>query len=481
MQRQKERDNKSLKLPALAIPVLIAILLAASVLYYKERMLFIDAPHVLFRIINDRGFFISDYRYGSFISQLFPLVGIALHLSLKWVMIVYSAGFYVFYLSVSLLLVCKYRDYKLAILFGLYLTLFASATFFWPNNEVHQGIAWLLLAFAVNFAIAAKKWPVFVSLPIFAASFYLAIFTHPVIMIATIYLWLFFYLSRLHWPYSKAQSLICSGVLLLILYLKFNQGLHDGYDSTKIENVTGFHPGQFKKVFFSAQLRFFVKNCLTNYWVFPVLFAAGIVSLVRQRRFAILSLTVFASAAYLFLVCITFPDMSDNNRFYMESEYMPLVLLACAPFVYYTLPQLRPAAATFILALIFISRLAYIAAAAAPFTNRVAILDGIHAKMKEKNLAKIIIHEPIPAVDEALILNWGVPVESFFLSALHGERPQRTFFFSDGNQLKAFNTHSRDTFLGCWEKRCTAHLNSRYFQLDTTTPYTTIDYSSLMR
>ncbi len=60
----------------------IGALLLLSLVFYRERMLFIDAPHILFRISNNGALQITEHRYGSFITQLFPLAGSWLHLPL---------------------------------------------------------------------------------------------------------------------------------------------------------------------------------------------------------------------------------------------------------------------------------------------------------------------------------------------------------------------------------------------------------------
>ena len=473
-------ENKALKAAADTSVGLVVILLLLSVVFFKERMLFIDAPHNLFRIINDGHFHIEEHRYGSFISQIFPLAGAQLHLPLQALMILYSASFNLFFLGVALLLVYKFRNYGLAILFALYLTLFASATFYWPNNEVHQGIGWLVLAFAFNSFMAEKKWPFLLSLPVFAASFYLAIWTHPLVMLIAVYLWFFFWLANINWPYSKARSFVCTVILLLLAYFKFNVGMHHGYDSSKIEMITHFDPRKIRYVFNAPQLHYFAYQCVTNYWILVLLFVAGIIGLIKERRFLLLALTLLFATGYLLLVCITFWDYPSTG-FYIESEYMPLSVICCAPFVYFLLPKLTITRGVAALAFIFCIRLAYILHAAPAFTNRVALLEKINDKMKEKKLAKIIIPLPVQGIDSALILDWGAPAESMFLSGLKHQIPQRTFIFLSPDDMKAFNTASKDTLLGCWIKWPSDQLNSYYFQMDTNSNYRTISYTSLMQ
>jgi hypothetical protein len=394
-------------------------------------------------------------------------------------MILYSASFYLFYLSVAALLVYAFKNYRLALLYGLYLVLFVSDTFYWPNNEIHQGIGWLMLAFAVSMAMAAKQWPAYVTIPLSIALFYLAIWTHPLVMFAAIYLWFFLWLSSNRWPFGKGRSIFLSVVLVALCYFKFHQGMTHGYDSSKIEVVTGFDVKKVLHLFSSPQLHFFIKGCVKNYWLFVIIAAAGWVSAARQKEYLALAWTMVFAGGYLLLICITFWDV-NFNRFYIESEYMPLTIICCAPFVFYTLPTLQIKHAMLLMAVIFCIRFAYIQHSSAMFSNRVAIMEQISNKMKERNLTKVIIKEPVPGIDSALVMNWGAPVESIFLSGLRGEIPQRTFLFADEGTIRAFHTSSKDTVLGCWEKRGPASIDNRYFQQDTSSTYTVISYDELM-
>ena len=61
-------EKASLKVAARATPLVILALLVMAVVFFRERMLYIDAPHMLFRIINDGHMHIEEHRYGSFIS-----------------------------------------------------------------------------------------------------------------------------------------------------------------------------------------------------------------------------------------------------------------------------------------------------------------------------------------------------------------------------------------------------------------------------
>ena len=474
---QVQGKNNALKYVALATPVLVFLLLVGAFLFYKERMLYIDAPHVLFRIINDGHFWIEERRYGSFISQVLPLLGSKLHLPLQSLMMLYSAGFYLFYLVVSLLLVFRFRNYGLAILMGLYFTLFVSESYYWSNNEVHQGIGWLLIVMAVNFSFVTARRNTVLTALLFVCSYFLAIWTHPLVMLAAVYLW-FFYMAGDSWPYSRTQTIIFSAILLALSATKFYQGMHHGYDSSKIDAIRFFQYQKIKTITSSPQLHFFIKSCITRYQFFSLLFIAGIIGLIKEKKYLLLLWTILFVTGYLVLTCITFWDVT--SRSYMECEYMPLVIICCAPFVYYVLPKMNIKLGVSLIALMYIFRLAVIFNAAVPFTNRVAIMENIYTKMKIKNITKVIIPEPIPGTDSALLSNWSAPAEGLYISKLHDETPQRTLIFLRPDELRPNDTIMKDTLLGCFERRSASLLNSYYFQMDTTTTYKIISYGSLM-
>ena len=473
-------EKRSLGAVAKTVPGLLAILLLGAIVYYKQRMLFIDAPHVFFRIVNDGRLQIEEHRIGSFITQMFPLIGSKIHIPFKLLLILYSASFYLFYLVVALLLVYKYRRYELAILLGLYFTVFVSETFFWPNNEVHQGITWLFLAFAISVTTVVKNRPFFISLLVFTGLFGLAVWTHPLVSIVAVYLWFFLWADKQYWPFSSVQSFVFTGILLALAGAKYYQGAHAGYDGSKIEVVAMFKAGKLSSLFSSPQFQYFIKGCITNYWLFVVLFVSGLVAMIRQKRYLQLCWTVVVASGYLLLVCITFWDIS-SGRFYLESEYMPLSIICCAPFVLYVLPILNKRMGVAIILIIFAVRISYIYNAGTPFTNRVAIMDNMINKMKEKNITKAFIPEPEPWIDSALIMNWGAPVESIFLSKLKGDDPQRTFVFVAPQLFPYTLNAGKDTLLLSWEKRTIKTINPHYFRFDTSSGYRVISYADLVR
>jgi hypothetical protein len=471
-------NDSALKTGAKLVLVLQAVLLLAAIVFYKERCLFIDTPHGLFNMINDNAFQVGESRYGSYLSQLLPFIALQLHAPLWGIMVLFSASCYLLFIVVTLLLIYKYKNYSLAILFGLYTVLFVSDTFYYPPSE---GIALLVMALGMVLFMAAEKQSFLIVLPVFICLFYLAIWTHPLVMLAAIYLWFFLWLRGADWPFKPWQAIIFTVVLLCLAYRKYYVGVHHGYDSTRLENVAGISLQKITGIFNTRQFHFFMRSCLTNYWPATILFIAGIVALARQRKYLLLIYFFGFVTAYVVLLSITYPGTTAQYRFYLEFEYMPLAIICVAPFVYYVLPRLNSRQVVMILAIIFSVRLVYIQRSAHFFTDRVTLINSINEKMKQKSLTKIIIPDPGGKTDSIFLMTWATPVESFMLSKLNGEEPQRTFIFADAEQVKSYPNRYKDTLIGCWHYWPSAKLNTQYFRMDTTVPYTLITYPELMK
>ena len=469
----------NLKGSAMIVLSLLGILLAGSFFYYKERVLFVDAPHILFRIINNNSFEIAERRYGSFVTQMFPLVGLKLHCSLNILMLLYSGSFYIFFTFTALLLMYKFKRYDLGILLGLYFTLFVSDTYYWTNNEIHQGICWLFIAIAVLFFLAGKYKNKVLPILVFPL-FFIAIWTHPLVMLVALFLWFFYWIDRRYWPFNNTQSIVCSIILLALSYLKFNQSLHHGYDSGKVEIVTQFNFANIKSLITAPQLHYFIRNCAANYWLLVILSLAGWAGMLWQKKYLLTAFSVLCAIGYMVLICITYRDL-DNTRFYIESEYMPLSIICSAPFVYYVLPLFRKNLIAIVLVVVFSTRLIYIYQAHSSFTNRLVVIENINRKMQDKKISKLIIRTKSGALDDKLVMTWGAPAESMIYSNLKGDKPQHTYIIMDSAQAISFNTLSKDTILGCFQKWTTAELNHYYFNPDTTVGYRTMEYNELMK
>ncbi len=473
-------ENTSLKHAAQIAVTALGILLLGAVVFYKERIFFIDAPHIFFRVLNNHSLVLEMDRYGSFVTQMIPLIGSWFHVPFKLMLIAYSVSFNLFYFVVSVVLVYRYKQYALAILMALYYTLFVSDTYFWTNNEVHQGTAWLFLFFAIALDMAKRNVRLWVQAPVFAGLCFLAVFTHPLIMVSGLFLWVYFLLEQKEWHYNKWQTILYTFIFGAIIYYRYTQSAHHGYDGAKMENV--LHIKSWKDVvgsFNTPMLYSFLKDCVTNYWSAMLLFVAGMAVLLRQKKYLLAVYVTVSIMAFIILMSHAFMGAYDRHLlFYMESEWMTLSLIIALPFVFYVLPLLKAKQAQWLLIVVFLIRLSYIGIAAPLFHKRVVFIQETINGMNRKGLDKIILVQKDSRMDDQLLMSWGLPAETMLASRLNGETPQRTLILIPENDLQKNNV-GKDTMLSCFQKLGLSQINHDYFTFDTTHPYTILTYEQL--
>lgn len=467
------------KLARIAIAALVVLLIAA-VYFYKERMLFIDAAYICSKILNTHRLAIEEYRYGCFITQMVPLLASKLGCSLRTILIAYSLSFNLFYLVVAMLLY-RLRAYQFVILLSLYFTLYVSDTFFWTNNEVHQGTAWLLLSFATIFYLE-KKYPAnyALNIPVFLILSALAIFSHPLVIISAAFLWLFVWIGKEHWVFTKKTAIIYSMVLLLIVAAKFVlSNIGDGYDAGRMHNVTHCTLPQIIALFNGPVGAYFINNLLTKYWWVLIIFIAGVYALVKQKKYKLLWFTILSALAFYIFMGLTYgEEMLDRNVvFYMESEWMTLSIIIAAPFIFYFLPSLKSGFAMAALVVIIVSRFVYIGTAAQKFTSRIHFINSALTEMKQRHITKAIVVEN-GTLKGKVFSDWALPMESLMLSALNGDDPHLTFVAVPAEKLPAIANTAKNDMINCFLVSSN-DLNTRYFKPDTTQGYTILKYEEL--
>jgi hypothetical protein len=472
-------EEQNLKRLSLVTLTALGILLAGAFLFYKERMFFADASFILFNVINKQTLFIQEHRCGSFITQAFPLLAAKLHLPMRAIVIAYSVSFNIFYLAVAGL-VARLRYYGLAIIMGLYYLLFVSDSYFWTNNEIHQAIAWMFLFFAAILYPHRKRASMFLFVPVFILLAALTIFTHFAVIIPFVFLWVYFIIDKSNWPFSRAMSITLSCLIALVIGAKFAITKQHTYDNNYVHHITHFSLEDIFKSFVAPVTLMFYKRCLTNYWMAVILMAIGIFHLLRKGKKKQAIWCIVSFIGYIMIVGMAFCDFDQNVvAFHMETEWQSMGIIAATPFVFSVLPSLKPSNATWVLVVVCVVRLAYIAAAAPPFRERLQFEEGILAQMKHKNISKLALYEKEEFLQKCM-LSWAVTYETLLFSAMHEDNPQPTFAFINKDNHEALERlKNRNAFYGVWGMYRNEELNSKYFSIDTTQPYAIMDYEQL--
>lgn len=447
---------------------LFLVMLVAAICFRYERVLFCDASYILFRIVNLDSLQIQEHRYGSFVTQMFPLFGARLGLSLAAIVTLYSASFPMFYLAVAALLVFRFRAYGLALLMSFYFLLYVSDSWFWTNNEVHQGIAWMFLFLAVFKMMQDRFVTYWMRVPVFLILSFLAVYSHLLVFFPILFLWIFFLLEK-EIRMSKKEMLLYSTLLFGLILSKFllSTSSQSYYDVDKLHATTHLSFARIGEAIVSPTAKEILKRSLWNYWLVPVLFFTGIHSAYRAKKIWPILLTTAFSLLYFLAVCLTFPNFL---AFYTETEWMALSIIATTPFVYYTLPSLQRKKAFALIAVIYLVRLTYIGFSSPKFIERKEWILTNLQQMESKKITKGIIYEN-EEISKTLLMHWGVPTESLIASAISGSEPQASFVVGTPENIRQRLPGDKQSIIGPFETWNTVQLNKRYFRIDTTTMY----------
>ena len=454
---------------------LFLLLLAGSLFWYRQRMLFVDPGWIVFNVINNHNFSIAEYRYGAFITQMVPLIGSLFKLPLSVILLAYSASFYLFYTVVVLLLLYRYKQYGLALLMALYFTLFVSDVYFWPNNEVHQGIAWMFLFLGHVLKPGRKQQGIaFHTCSLLFA--FLALFSHFLVLIPFSFLWLFLWSEKSQWTLSRRIAIMYTILLALIFFIKYRLGVNGWYDGGKLNGVKHISTDIITGAFSNGQAKSILPLIAVNYWLAPLLLIAGLVAAIKYKKYLVAAACAGYSIGYFVLLCITFPDAFGREwLFYMESEWMAMAIIIAIPFVYFLLPRIPPRLATGLLLFIFTARIVYIAVAFPYFNDRYNSLVLITERLREKGIHKALFVKN-EALEKRFIMSWGLPAESMLYSGLENHEPQVSFKFVADSLTRMPYT---DTFLSAFSLMPYKELNAVYFHTDTTQAYQQVSFDTL--
>ena len=475
--RTNSSHSECWKIAACVALVLLLLQTIGALVFWQERMLFYDAPFVAFRLINLGELQIAEHRYGSFITQMVPLAGSWLQLPLKLILIGYNLSFPVFYLLVGLLLI-RWRAYPFVILLALYLSLFVSNAYFWTNNEVHQGTAWLMLWMGFLWRAQEQEYNPWIVLCGSLPLMFLAVFTHPLLIFSTVFLWVFLLVDKRFRKFPTWLLLSLSTVLFLLVFIKQQMSRGGWYDASKIEQITKANAGEMLQAFGNEMSLTFLKQMAVNYWLFPLLLLFGLFTLLQQRRRWQLLWTLGSLTAFYLMLCLSFPDWVT---FHAESEWMTFSLIGVTPFVFYGLPCYTAMRAAGLLALIFVVRLLYMAADAPKFVKRQELRHQMVAQMRAKGLTKVALLDARQELSFDGLPPWALPVESMYASVFQGDTVQRTVIVIDSGKAAQVENLPVAQLAAPWELYWPEKWNSYYFHPDTVHRYQVMTLEELMR
>lgn len=434
-----------------------------SILFYKERIILVDTANGVFNIIKEDSFAIGIYRFGNVLNQWLPVLAVKMGASLDTIMMCYSAAFILYYFTCYLICGTILKRYEFALLVLLFNTLFVADTFYWIPSELPQGMALLMVVFALLYEKkfstmrATTRSTVLVGLIIL-------VFYHPLLIFAMGFSIAFFFLHR-DIPFDRKTLMITAGGFFTLLLLKalFLRTPYERHSMSGMKNFITLFPDYFT----TYSNKQFLANCISKYYWIPVTFISVLVLYYKQKQWKQAGLFLLSFFGYLLLVNVSYPT-NATPVFYIENLYLPLAVFLSLPLVFNVLPMLakRNMVMPFLL-LVLITFCVRISTTHATYTAR---LDWERRFMKEHGDKKMIYPTRLVPMD-TLMMVWGTPYEFWLLSTIeHGKTA--SIIIDPKPESRLWADQLRNSLLVNWNVVPYSELNPKYFRMtDSATPY----------
>lgn len=441
--------------------IAFSILSVLAIVFYKERTIFLDNSFFLFEILRTGSPTVQRYRFISAIPQSLPVLAEKLSLSLKWVMISFSAGFMLFQFACYLVTGSILKNYKLAIALLLFNTLFATHVFFWGLSELILGIGLMFPLFALLMQkhTGGKKLSVAIVLLIT----FLVAFSHPLIIFPYLFAAAFFWLSNA----IARKKLVWVTVALLFLFTFKIIFLSDAYEhgagGALIAHLLEFFP-DYLNIYANTV---FVENLFSIYYWIPLSLILITGVYIKNGCWLKIMLVISFFTGYLFMINITYAT-DATKEFYIENMYMPLAVVLAIPLLYDVLPRLGHLPTIVVITLIISCSFIRIGYQKDFYSER---LDWYRAYLqKNKNIKVMTSYDG--RYDNVILQSWATPYEFWLLSTFENDSTA-SVIMSENIEEISWAYDRKNDFVTQWGVFNYGDLNPMYFKFrDTGTHYT---------
>ena len=438
------------------------ILAFFALFFYLERTAFVDISFHLFYILKDGTYTIQNNRFGSIFTQIFPLIGSKVGLSLTSIMKLYSVGFVLYYSIIFLIITRLLRSNRFGVLMVLLSTVMVTDTFYWIQSELPQGLAFMVLYFALIYSTLknqlVQKWYFY---PIQYAFLIFLVFFHPLLAIPFIFCSLFVFIHFKNIGYLFKSGLLFYLIILIIKSLFFKTA----YDSNAMGGLSNF-VRLFPNYFSIPSNIQFLLDLAQKYYILSAMLVFMIYMYNKTKQYIKMGLMVSFFIGYTLLVNVSYPEGASD--FYIENLHLPLSIFVIMPLVF-DFPKLSASKILAFLSLIVLVRVSHIAVNHTIYTQRIKLLQNYLNETYSEDNKKIVTSEDHFPMD-TLIMSWATPYEIWLLSTTQlGET--RSIMITDNVKEVEWTAGSRDKFVTKWGAFHYSELPKQYFILNDTSTY----------
>lgn len=433
-------------------------LLALALWFAEERVLLIDSAYQLFYDINHEGILINDNRFSMVLSQLLPWLLIKLHVSLRWVIVVYSISFILIGYLCFVLAAHWLRNWNAAILMLLAL-LGMRATFFHCISETFQLMFFAPLLYALVYSEkqGVGRWVALVVTEV------AAFFIHPIAVFFIMFIVLYRWISRRRFELPVMVATLVM-VVCIVVKMLFGQSGHDQSFMPTSETL-GYALAHF---FGLNSIGFFYARFIVFYLFPTVLWIVTLVGYIRSRQWMKLAFVGLFVLGFFAMSVVVYWE--GDGPIGMERTYLPLFFFIGLAFLEDELPRLKgwPSVAFHSLfVLLLVVSLVRIGIGTRPYANRLAEIGTIAAQAREAGQRKLIVTRS--TAEEIFPINiWGLALESMLYTARDGADQTVTIYMEEDDFDRSDALYSDPkayVSVNWWKHWEVKDLNPHYFSL----------------
>jgi hypothetical protein len=453
----------------LSCHIFFALFFLLSLVFFKERTLYVDCSAFMMDIVN-HGFSSASGRHGVFISQVLTVLAVNMGLPMQWVLLIFSASFVLLYYGVFLICVYALKQPEAGIVILLTLFMLSAETFFHIVTETHQGMVYVILLYAwIRHDIRQRSgW--FNTLLYYLVATLLIIlcyFTHPVTLFPILFVLGFDFSDKLVRVREEVKPSLFPYIIIAVLTLCI-------FSWRALTTDSQSYDGQFyTQLFANLNVPFFSLRPLDHIWRLKTLYMFPAIVLIitvwcyiRYREYLKLLIVSGGFLAYMAIVQYAFGQ--GDSSLMMEKNYMPLGIFLGIPFCYDVLRKTKKeidfkfAVIVCLLCISFIRIINF----SSFFTERVSIMQRLYETGGKLQHRKFIVEKGLVPEYYAGIA-WCFSVETLLYSAIHGPDSSRTFFIDQGFDYNEVDFNTPGLYLGPYFKKGMGEdeLNKTYFDL----------------
>jgi hypothetical protein len=442
------------------ITSIVWLLWAVFAVVYADIRFQADGAYYLLHIVQSETFRVEHQRYILAISQLLPLLGIKLGLSMKTVVVLNSLNNVVYFFGLFMLCAVRFKDYIAAWSIVLLTVLGILHLQFTPMYEIWYGAPLVIVLYSMLHKNTLHN-PLNVVL--FYGVLFTALFAHPLLFIAVLFTLLFHFLRtrKLVW-----RMWIGVAITFVAWYVIKKLALTE-YEAGKISMLDPGWNKAYENLFRPAHYLRMLKFFFTYFTVTSTMLLLLVVFYIARRSWWKLALVLSFCGGHVVLISFTHQPDPELTP-YFERMYLPLVTMILIAFLFdaWTLRLVHVRAGAIAIVLIVVYRMWLYFDLSEMYVQRKNQTDALIRACSTSNGSKFVLAQR----DYETCFNyvdWSLPMETAIRSSLLRLPATMSVITEDdlneGNNRTSLNTNN--FLFRRWDVMRDDELNTNYFKI----------------